>query len=130
VRIIDQTNATINAARKHLAGRQHKDEDESATVPGQRKRLGGSVDAPSAKRQKIVQPNESVNADTKVVVLVRFYKNRQDWQHSREARICCNNDGGLDLEEVKEQLGLQGKCRVSRSRRRFQILKTHLSLVT
>jgi hypothetical protein len=64
------------------------------------------VDAPSAKRQKIVQPNESVNADTKVVVLVRLY------------------------EEVKEQLGLQGKCRVSRSRRRFQILKTHLSLVT
>jgi hypothetical protein len=56
--------------------------------------------------QSARKSNESVNADTKVVVLVRLY------------------------EEVKEQLALQGKCRVSRSGRRFQILKTHLSLVT
>jgi hypothetical protein len=109
VRIIDQTTVTITAVRKRLARR---DDQTEAAITEPRKRLGDRIDAPSAKRQKNVQTTEPVIGYTKAV-LVRLYQHRLDWDHIREARVSCNNDGGLDLEKVGEQLGVQGKCRVS-----------------
>ena len=109
MRIIDQTNVTITAVRKRLARR---DDQTEAPIAEPRKRLGDSIDAPSAKRQKNAPMTEPVSGHTKVV-LVRLYANRLDWNYIREAQVSCNNDGGLDLENVREQLGVQGKCRVS-----------------
>jgi len=54
---------------------------------------------------------EPVGSHTKVVV-VRLYKNRLDWDYIREARVSCDIYGGLDLEEVRKQLGIQEKCRL------------------
>jgi hypothetical protein len=56
---------------------------------------------------------EPAGSHTKVVV-VHLYKNRLDWDYIHEARVSCDISGGLDLEDVREQLGVQGKCRVSR----------------
>jgi hypothetical protein len=81
-------------------------------IAAPRKRLGDNADTPPAKRQKNAHNTEPVSGYTKVVV-VRLYKNRLDWEHICEAQVNCNNDGGLDLEEVREQLGVQGKCHVS-----------------
>lgn len=55
---------------------------------------------------------EPVGSHTKVVV-VRLYKSRLDWDYVREARVSCDIYGRLDLEEVRKQLGVQEKCRVS-----------------
>jgi hypothetical protein len=112
VRIIDQTNLTIAAARKRVMDRLCRDETE-VTIAGPRKRLGDCIEAPSTKRQKNTHMTEPVGSHTKVVV-VRLYKNRLDWDYIREARVSCDIYGGLDLEEVRKQLGIQEKCRVSR----------------
>jgi hypothetical protein len=112
VRIIDETNATITAARKRLIDRLRRDDQNEATIAEPRKRLGDSIKAPSSKRQKNAYMTEPVGSHTKVVV-VRLYKNRLDWDYIREARVSCDINGGLDLEEVRKQLCVQGKCRVS-----------------
>jgi len=110
VRIIDETNATITAARKRSAEMLRRDAPTEPMMAAPRKRLGDSNDAPPPKRQKKTEP---VSDYTKVVV-VHLYKNRLDWDYIREARVTCDNNGGLDLEQVREQLGVQGRCRVSR----------------
>lgn len=111
VRIVDQTNATITAVRKRLVNRPGKEHHMEPTTAESRKRSGDHIDVPSGKRQKNTHSSELVGCDSQVIV-VRLYRSRLDWDHIREVRVVCNNKG-LDLEEVRAQLGVQGKCRVS-----------------
>ena len=90
----------------------HRDDQTEPMNAEPRKHLGDGIDEPSVKRQKNAHRTELVSGYANVVV-VRLYKDRLDWDHIREARVTCNENGGLDLEKVGEQLGVQGKCRVS-----------------
>jgi hypothetical protein len=105
VRIINETNAMIATARKWSEEMPHRGAQTEPMIASW-KCLGDHADTPPAKRQKDAHSMEPIGY-TKVVV-VRLYMSRLDWDHICEAQVNCNNDGGLDLEEVMEQLGFKG----------------------
>jgi hypothetical protein len=71
------------------------------------------VDTSPAKRQKHDFAME-LDGDVKIVT-VRLYRNRLDWDHIRQAEVRCDKSGGINLENVREALGVPGRCHVSRA---------------
>jgi hypothetical protein len=110
--IIDQTAATIKAAQGNLPnGVTRHGQIQAATLP--RKRLGTNINTPAAKRQKNDYLTH-VSDDTKVAK-VRPYKHRPDRYHTRETQARCDKSGGVNHDDVRKELGVQGKCHVSRA---------------
>ena len=110
--IIGQMAVTINVAQGSSPNGLPRPGQTQAIMTIPQKWYADDVSTPSPKCQKIVNMMELDKNDTKVVT-VQLYKDCLDWYRIREAQVRCDKSGGINLEDVREALGVQGQCRVS-----------------
>lgn len=90
--------------------------------------MGVGIDVPEKVNAEVIgtkAPQQDVcmeNIQLKIVK-IRLYRQPRDWVAVHELNFCCEPNGAVNLEKVRHEFGVEGKCRVCP---RFLWIQPHL----